>query len=197
MKHLDHCSDEVLIEQYAAGCDEAFDVLLRRHQEKLYTYILKQVRDAGKADDLFQETFVKVIMTLREGNYHENGKFSNWLIRIARNLMIDHFRFGRNYTYLYDEEAEKAMSNCAACMATNRENEMVYEQVLLDVRELMDQLPIQQREVVRLRYYENRSFKEISDLTGVSINTALGRMRYAILNMRRLADEHHITLAIS
>ncbi len=193
---MDKYPDERLIERYVAGCNEAFDVLLRRHQDKLYTYILNQVRDAEKANDLFQETFVKVITTLRQGRYKENGKFYNWLTRIAHNLMIDHYRSGRGYIYLYDEESEKAVGAAASLLETNRERELVYEQVLLDVRGLMEHLPEAQRDVVRMRFYEDLSFKEISAITGVSLNTALGRMRYALINMRKLAETHHVSLAI-
>ena len=148
------------------------------------------------ADDLFQETFVKAIMTLRQGRYQQNGKFYAWLTRIAHNLLIDQFRTEHNESMLYDDDAENAWHDAALLADTNRENEIVTEQVLRDVRKLMDKLPDNQREVVYMRFYQNLSFKEISDCTGVSINTALGRMRYAILNMRRMAETNHISLAV-
>ena len=148
------------------------------------------------ADDLFQETFVKAIMTLRQGRYQQNGKFYAWLTRIAHNLLIDQFRTEHNESLLYDEDAENAWHDAALLADTTLESELVTEQVLRDVRKLMDLLPDNQREVVYMRFYQNLSFKEISDCTGVSINTALGRMRYAILNLRKMAEDRHLSLAV-
>ena len=187
-------TDEQLVRLFMSGCNEAFDTLLERYKDKLYTYISYIVRNDDMADDLFQETFVKAIMTIRQGRYKENGRFYAWLTRIAHNLLIDQFRTEKNETYIYDEDAENAWHTNAIMNENYRENEIVTEQILTDVRRLMDHLPANQREVVYMRYYQNLSFKEISDLTGVSINTALGRMHYAIQNMRRLANENHISL---
>ncbi len=187
-------TDEQLVTLFISGCNEAFDVLLQRHQDRLYSYISYIVRNNDVADDLFQETFVKAIVTLRQGRYKENGKFYAWLTRIAHNLLIDQFRTERNESLIYDEDAENAWHENALLADSSRESEMACEQVLRDVRRLMDHLPDNQREVVYMRFYQDLSFKEISEITGVSINTALGRMRYAILNMRRMAEANHISL---
>lgn len=196
MEDLTKLTDEELVHLFMKDCNEAFDVLLQRHKDRLYSYIFYIVRNNDVADDLFQETFVKAITTLRQGRYQENGKFYAWLTRIAHNLLIDQFRTERNEAMLYDEDAENAWHECALLADSYRESEMVTEQVLKDVRRLMDHLPNSQREVVFMRFYQDLSFKEIADLTGVSINTALGRMRYAILNMRRMAKENNISLAV-
>lgn len=189
-------TDDELVNLFINGCNEAFDTLLLRYQDKLYSYILYIVRNNDVADDLFQETFVKAITTLRQGRYQGNGKFYAWLTRIAHNLLIDLFRTERNEMVLHDEDAENAMHEIALLADSYRESEMVTEQVLKDVRSLMNHLPASQREVVYMRFYQDLSFKEISEMTGVSINTALGRMRYAILNMRRMAQENNISLTI-
>lgn len=196
MEELTSRSDEQLVALFVSGQNEAFDTLLERHKDRLYSYISYIVRNNDMADDLFQETFVKAIMTLRQGGYKESGKFYSWLTRIAHNLLIDQFRAERNEGTIYDEDAVSAMHEYAVETDRARESELVNEQVLKDVRRLMDHLPDNQREVVYMRYYQDLSFKEISEITGVSINTALGRMRYAILNMRRMAEDHHISLAI-
>lgn len=196
MKDLETRTDDQLVALFVGGCNEAFDELLHRYKDRLYSYISYIVRNEDMADDLFQETFVKAIATLRQGRYKETGKFYAWLTRIAHNLLIDQFRTERNEQLLYDEDAENAWHECARLADDSRESELVTEQVLKDVRRLMDHLPDNQREVVYMRFYQELSFKEISDITGVSINTALGRMRYAVLNMRRMAEEHHISLNV-
>ncbi|MDY5767880.1 MAG: RNA polymerase sigma factor [Alloprevotella sp.] len=196
MEELNMRTDDELVALFMSGCNEAFDELLLRYQDRLYSYISYIVRNDDMADDLFQETFVKAIVTLRQGRYKQHGKFFAWLTRIAHNLLIDQFRNEQNEGMLYDEEAEAAWHNSALLEDSYRESEMVTEQVLKDVRRLMDHLPDLQREVVYMRFYQDLSFKEISDITGVSINTALGRMRYAILNMRRMAEQNHISLAV-
>ena len=194
METLNLRTDEELVALFMSGNNEAFDELLQRYQEKLYNYILYIVRNNDVADDIFQETFVKVIVSLRQGRYIETGRFYAWLTRIAHNMLIDQFRFEKNENLIYEEDAEHAWQETSILLDTHRESEIVNEQVLNDVRRIMDHLPDNQREVVYMRYYQDLSFKEISDITGVSINTALGRMRYAILNMRRLAKEHRISL---
>ena len=191
------CTDEQLVALYVQGQDEAFDILLQRHKDRLYSYILFIVRNADMADDLFQETLVKCIVTLRNGRYTENGKFSAWLTRIAHNLIIDQFRTEKSENTISNEEVECDFFNNASLCDSSLEIKMVNEQTLKDVRRLMNNLPDNQREVVYMRYYQDLSFKEISDITGVSINTALGRMRYAILNMRRMAAEHDINLSLN
>ena len=187
-------TDEQLVALYVSGQNEAFDVLLERYKDKLYSYIFYIIKNADLADDLFQETFVKAIMTIKQGRYVENGKFYPWLTRIAHNLLIDQFRNERNENTVSNDDVEGDLFNNCMLSDDSTESVLVYEQSLKDVKKLMDHLPENQREVVFMRYYQDLSFKEISDITGVSINTALGRMRYAILNMRRMAQENNIAL---
>lgn len=196
MDELRTRTDEQLVAAYVSGTNEAFDILLERHKERLYSYIFYIVRNADMADDLFQETFVKAIVTIRNGRYTETGKFSAWLTRIAHNLIIDQFRTERNENTVSNEETDGNLFNNAMLADSCVETRMVNEQTLLDVRRLMDKLPDNQRDVVFMRFYQDLSFKEIADITGVSINTALGRMRYAILNMRKMAAESHLSLTI-
>ena len=180
---------------YVGGNNRAFDELLARNQKKLYSYILFVVRDPEVADDVFQDTFVKVITKLQEGKYTDSGKFSFWLSRIAHNVIMDNYRQQKNEHIVdvtEDNDLSKLRSN--DLMDINRENEYVNEQVLNDVRHLMDSLPAVQREVVYMRYYQQLSFKEIAEMTGVSINTSLGRMRYALINLRRMAKQNEMQL---
>lgn len=194
MENLAQRTDDELVELFMSGHDEAFDTLLARYQDRLYSYISRTIRNKDLADDLFQETFVKVVMTLRQGRYTGYGKFFSWLTRIAHNLLVDIFRDERGEQTIYEEEAELSIFDKLTLVDRSRESDIVNEQVLRDVRRLMDFLPEPQREVVFMRFYQELSFKEISDITGVSINTALGRMRYAVLNMRRMARENGISL---
>jgi len=196
MDELKTRTDEQLVAAYVSGTNEAFDILLERHKERLYSYIFYIVRNADVADDLFQETFVKAIVTIRNGRYTETGKFAAWLTRIAHNLIIDQFRTERNENTVSNEETDGNLLNNATLVDNCMETRMVNEQTLRDVRRLMDRLPDNQREVVFMRFYQDLSFKEIADITGVSINTALGRMRYAILNMRKMAAESHLSLTL-
>lgn len=196
MENLNKCSDDRLVALYVSGSDEAFDALLERHKDRLYSYIYFIVRNADVADDLFQETFMKAIITLQEKRYAANGKFWAWLTRIAHNLIIDQFRTERNENTISNDESDTELFESSDLTDRSLEMELVNEQTLKDVRRLMDHLPAAQREVVFMRYYQNLSFKEISETTGVSINTALGRMRYAILNMRRMASEHNLSLTM-
>lgn len=189
-------SDRELVEAYANGNNEAFDVLLQRHQQKVYSYIYHIVKNKDVADDIFQDTFMKVIMTIRQGRYTERGKFSGWLTRIAHNLIIDYFRQEKvENSVSTDEEGADVLNRRDLCEGTV-EDELVSAQIDADLRRIVMALPDSQREVLVMRYYRNMSFKEIADATSVSINTALGRMRYAILNMRRIAAENNIALAI-
>lgn len=190
-------TDEELVVSYAHGNNAAFDELLERHQQSLYAYIYYTVRDNGLADDIFQDTFIKAITTIQQGKYIESGKFKAWLTRIAHNLMIDHFRQKKSENMVSNDEYEGNLLNNASLCEETVETEMVRTQVLSDVKRLMDWLPDTQREVVEMRYYKNLSFKEIADITGVSINTALGRMRYAILNMRKMVADHQILLTMN
>ena len=189
-------TDEQLVNLFATGNNQAFDVLLNRHKSRVFTYIQLVVRNRDLAEDIFQESFMKAIVTIKQGRYVDNGKFYSWVTRIAHNLIIDLYRRERNENTVSNEEfAEVDLFNNAKLCEENVEDLMVREQVFTYVRKLMHHLPDNQKEVVQLRYYEDRSFKEIADLTGVSINTALGRMRYAVLNMRRMAEEKDISLA--
>ena len=190
-------TDESLVEMFANGNNQAFDILLERHKDRVYNYILLIVRNREMAEDIFQETFMRAIMTIKQGRYMENGKFSSWICRIAHNQIIDIYRRECNEKTVSNEEYEEQdLFNDAKLCEENIEDKMVREQVLQDVNNLMLHLPDEQREVVYMRYYQDLSFKEIADITGVSINTALGRMRYAVMNMRRMAQEKDLSLAV-
>ena len=195
MKNYESMTDEMLALQYVGGDNRAFDELLTRNQKKLYDYIMFVVRDPELANDVFQETFVKVITRLQEGKYTDSGKFSFWLIRIAHNVIMDTFRLQKS-VHIIEPTAGNDLSKLKSdsLMDLNRENEYVNAQVLRDVRHIMDSLPAPQREVVYMRFYQELSFKEIAEATGVSINTSLGRMRYALINMRRMAKQYEIQL---
>jgi len=195
MKNYASCTDEMLALLYIDGDNKAFDELLARNQQKLFSYIMFVVRDPEIANDVFQETFVKVITKLQEGRYTDSGKFSFWLTRIAHNIIMDNYRQQRS-AHIIEPSEDNDLNKLTGSqvMDLNRENEFVNTQVLDDVRHLMDALPTAQREVVYMRYYQDLSFKEIAEMTGVSINTSLGRMRYALINMRRMAKSHNIQL---
>ncbi len=197
MKNYDSMTDEMLALRYVGGDNRAFDELLTRNQQKLYNYILFVVRDPEQANDVFQDTFVKVIARLQEGKYTDSGKFAFWLTRIAHNIIMDSYRQQRS-EHIVEPTEDNDLSNLRSedLMDINRENEFVNAQVLSDVRNMMDALPTPQREVVYMRYYQDLSFKEIAEMTGVSINTSLGRMRYALINMRRMAKQHNIQLSL-
>ena len=169
-------------------------MLLQRYQGKVYSYILHIVKNKDVADDIFQETFVKIIMTLRQGRYTDTGKFAAWLNRIAHNLIIDYYRQEKSENSVSIDNDDVDMLNRRDLCEANIEDLMVDIQIRDDVRRIIDALPLPQREVLVMRYYNDMSFKEIAEATGVSINTALGRMRYAILNMRRIASENNIVL---
>lgn len=190
-------TDEELAIMYVDGDNKAFDLLLSRNQEKLFTYILFVVRDREMANDMFQETFFKVVSRLQQGKYIANGKFSAWLMRIAHNVIMDWYRQQRAQN-IVDAPKENDLSNVGSTLLeSSREGELVNNQVMEDVRRMMSHLPASQREVVFMRFYQQMSFKEIAEATGVSINTALGRMRYAILNLRRMTREHRLTLQMA
>ena len=195
MKNLNVMTDEELAMDYVNGNNRAFDELLFRHQSKLFSYILFVVRDREIADDLFQETFVKVITKLQEGKYSPSGKFSAWMMRIAHNVIMDLYR-GLKVQKIVDTSDDNDLSNISTndFYSMDIESQYVNAQVLEDVKKLMNFLPASQREVVYMRYYQQLSFKEIAEMTNVSINTSLGRMRYAILNLRRMVKENEITL---
>ncbi len=196
MENLNLKNDDELVNLYSKGDSGAFDVLLYRYKDKLFSYICFIVRNRDLADDIFQETFVKAIVTLQKGGYSGSGKFGAWLTRIAHNLMIDYFRQTKNENLISNDESELDLFNDSSLSESNIEDEMICSQTLEDIRRLVNQLPENQREVVFMRYYQDLSFKEISDITGVSINTALGRMRYALINIRKMAEEKDIVLSL-
>lgn len=194
MQNLNWQTDEKLVTAYADGNNEAFDVILRRYQDRIFTYIVNIVKNKDIADDIFQETFVKAITTIRQGRYTDSGKFSAWLMRIAHNLIIDYFRQEKSENTVSADQEEVNVLNRRDLSEENVEDLLVTSQIHTDVRRIMESLPESQREVLEMRFYRNMSFKEIAEATGVSINTALGRMRYAVLNMRRIASEKNIVL---
>ena len=194
MQTLKKLTDNELVRAYVNGNNQAFDMLLQRYQGKVYSYILHIVKNKDVADDIFQETFVKIIMTLRQGRYTDTGKFAAWLNRIAHNLIIDYYRQEKSENSVSIDNDDVDMLNRRDLCEANIEDLMVGIQIRDDVRRIIDALPLPQREVLVMRYYNDMSFKEIAEATGVSINTALGRMRYAILNMRRIASENNIVL---
>ena len=197
MKNFEGVSDEALALLYVKGDNRAFDELLSRTQTKLFTYIMFVVRDHDIADDIFQETFVKVITKLQQGLYTDSGKFQFWITRIAHNCIMDWYRQQQS-AHIVDANEENNLQNLksASVMDTNKEAEMINEQILVDIKKMMNTLPAPQREVVYMRYFQQLSFKEIADLTGVSINTSLGRMRYALINLRKMAKDNKIELAL-
>ena len=196
MRNLTGLSDEELVRAYALGNNVAFDALLARHQQNLFSYILQMVRDRDLADDIFQETFIKAITTIRQNRYNELGKFAPWIFRIARNLVVDSFRADRTDMTMSADAAGYDILNRRDLADLTAEDMMIDLQIEEDIRSLIQALPDSQREVLEMRYYRDMSFKEIADLTNVSINTALGRMRYALINMRRMAERYRIALTV-
>jgi RNA polymerase sigma factor (sigma-70 family) len=190
-------SDNELVSSYLNGDMASIEVLINRHKNKVYSYILFNVKKQHLAEDLFQDTFVKVVRSLNKGKYVENGKFISWVMRIARNLIIDHFRKEKNMSTTASGDTKVDVFNSAKLCDENVEDLMIQDQILSEVRFLIDELPDDQREVVLMRLYQDLSFKEIADLTGVSINTALGRMRYALINMRKIIDQRKLVLTKS
>lgn len=197
MDNYSKMTDEELVVLYADGMNAAFDALIDRYRQPLYAYILYTIRDAELADDVFQDTFIKAITTIKQGKYTETGRFKAWIMRIAYNLMIDYFRMKSNEKTISNNSFDVDLFNNQDLCEDNIETEMVKTQVLKDVKKLVYYLPEKQREVLEMRYYKDLSFKEIADITGVSINTALGRMRYAIINMRKIANDNNIILTLS
>lgn len=196
MDKLCKLSDEQLVKNYANGDSDAFDTLLARYQQKIYSYILFLVHDDEVADDLFQETFMKAIVTIRQGRYVESGRFSAWLTRIAHNLVIDKYRQDRNSNVISNDASDADLFNDASLSDITVEMKMITEQSLTDVGRLLKELPDNQKEVLYMRFYQDLSFMEIADATGVSINTALGRMRYGLINLRKMVSERGIVLEV-
>lgn len=194
MDNLKKLTDDQLVELYVQSNNEAFDELLARYKDKLYSYIFFNVHNEDMANDIFQETFVRAIITIQQGRYTAAGKFQAWITRIARNQIIDQFRLNKSENTISNDDCEGDIFNDVRISVQPVENQMLTEQMLEEACQLMDELPMNQREVVYMRFFQGLSFKEIAETTGVSINTALGRMRYAILNMRKMANERCIAL---
>ncbi|MGM9869448.1 MAG: sigma-70 family RNA polymerase sigma factor [Sodaliphilus sp.] len=196
METLKERSDERLIALYVDGNNQAFDELIDRHKDRVYSYILRYVKNPELADDIFQETFVKAIVTIKQNRYVENGRFSAWITRIAHNLIFDYFRKEKSENLQSTDAGDINILNRKELSEATVEDHIILSQIETDIHRLIMALPDNQREVLQLRYFKDMSFKEIAMLTNVSINTALGRMRYAILNMRKMAEENHISLSL-
>lgn len=188
-KNMTKLTDRELVMAYANGDNTAFDTLLVRHQKSVFNYILHIVKDSDLANDIFQETFVKAITVIRQGRYEDNGKFVAWINRVAHNLIIDHFRRNKSENTVSNDSDGTDLLNDRNLCEESIEDSLVQTQLTKDLRRLVKELPEAQRQVLMMRIYRDMSFKEIAEETGVSINTALGRMRYALRNMRRLVDE--------
>ncbi|WP_298224883.1 sigma-70 family RNA polymerase sigma factor [Flavobacterium sp.] len=188
-----HIPDALLVKNYVAGDESALATLINRHQSKIYGFIFSKISDRDLTDDIFQDTFIKVIKTLKSNSYNEEGKFLPWVMRIAHNLIIDHFRKNKKMP-MFRETEEFSIFSIMTDNSMTIENRMITDQVEKDLKKLIEELPEDQKEVLVMRIYQDLSFKEISELTGVSINTALGRMRYALMNLRKVIDKHQIIL---
>lgn len=185
--------DGQLVRMFSSGDESALETLIRRHKDRLYLFIVSKVRDGALAEDIFQDTFVKVINTIKRKRYNEEGKFIQWVMRIAHNLVIDHFRREKKYRKVHTNGEYNILTNMTDD-SLNKENQMIKEQIENDAASLLEHLPEEQQMVLRMRIYDDMSFKDIADQTGVSINTALGRMRYALINLRKLIEKHNIVL---
>jgi RNA polymerase sigma-70 factor (ECF subfamily) len=185
--------DALLVKSYVAGNENALSTLINRHQSKIYGFIYSKISDRDISDDIFQDTFIKVIKTLKSNSYNEEGKFLPWVMRIAHNLIIDHFRRTKKMP-MYRETEEFSIFSIMSDNVPNIESKLITSQVEADLRKLIEELPDDQKEVLMMRIYQDLSFKEISELTGVSINTALGRMRYALMNIRKIIEKNQIIL---
>jgi len=189
-----HVSDQELISGYLSGDHSNLEQLINRHQTRVYAYIQMVVKDKHLADDIFQDTFIKVVNTLRSGTYKEEGKFKQWVMRIAHNLIIDHFRKAKRIPVVENKNENFDIFSSLRLMDDSIEDRMIVEQIHEDVRKLIEYLPAEQKEVLMMRHYSGMSFKDIAEQTEVSINTALGRMRYALINLRKLIDKKDIVL---
>jgi RNA polymerase sigma factor (sigma-70 family) len=189
-------SDYELLQRFIKGEQSCFEEIINRHKNKVFAYISLYIRDQALAEDIFQDTFLKVIQSVKAGKYYDNGKFLSWVMRIAHNLIIDHFRRLKQLNVMSNDDYESDLFNSRKLADANVEDDIIRVQIRKDVRDLISQLPDDQREVVILRHYTGLSFKEIADITDVSINTALGRMRYALINMRKIMQEKNISLTV-
>ena len=186
-------SDALLVNGYVAGDESALATLIKRHESKIYGFIYSKISDRDVSNDIFQDTFIKVIKTLKTSSYNEEGKFLPWVMRIAHNLIIDHFRKAKKMP-LFRETEEFSIFSIMSDDALTIENQLIANQVEIDIKKLIEELPADQKQVLIMRMYHDISFKEISEITGVSINTALGRMRYALMNLRKIIDKNQIVL---
>jgi len=189
-------SDQILVKSYLSGDEAAFEVLIRKHKDKVFAFILSKLKNYNLAHDVFQDTFIKVINSLKRGKYNEEGKFVPWVMRIAHNLVIDHFRRQKK-TRSIAPTKDFDIFDVISTDEKNAEEILIDEQITSDVRKLIQELPSDQKEVLMMRYYRDLSFKEIAEITDVSINTALGRMRYAVINLRKLVEKHNIQLQLN
>lgn len=189
-------TDYELVQEFVNGKQNSIEILVNRHKNKVYTYILLIVKSEQLAEDIFQDTFIKVIQSLKQGKYKDNGRFLSWVIRIAHNLIIDHFRKEKQMNTMSNDDYEKDIFNSKKLSDRNIEDKLIEAQIHTDLRKLIDELPGDQKEVILLRHYVGLSFKEIAEQTNVSINTALGRMRYALINLRKLIEKYNISLSI-
>jgi RNA polymerase sigma-70 factor (ECF subfamily) len=185
--------DALLVKKYVEGDENSLTILINRHQSKIFGFIYSKIADRDISNDIFQDTFIKVIKTLKSKSYNEEGKFLPWVMRIAHNLIIDHFRKNKKMP-MFRETEEFSIFSIMSDDTLTIENKIIHEQVEIDLKKLIEELPTDQKEVLIMRMYQDMSFKEISEATGVSINTALGRMRYALMNMRKVIDKHQIIL---
>lgn len=188
-----HIPDALLVKSYVEGNENALATLIKRHESKIYGFIYSKIADRDISNDIFQDTFIKVIKTLKSNSYNEEGKFLPWVMRISHNLIVDHFRKTKKMP-MYRETEEFSIFSVMSDDSLTIENKMIFDQVEVDLKKIIEELPEDQKEVLVMRMYQDMSFKEISELTGVSINTALGRMRYALMNLRKIIDKHQIIL---
>ena len=187
-------SDNELVKKFVEGDQNSIEILISRHKNRVFSYILLIVKNQELAEDIFQDTFIKVIRSLKRGKYIENGKFVSWVLRIAHNLVIDHFRKLKLNGTISNDASEVDIFNSQKFSEENIEDQLVYDQILTEVKGLIKELPEDQQQVIYMRHYLGLSFKEIADQTGVSINTALGRMRYALINLRKLVEKKNLVL---
>ena len=188
-----HIPDALLVKKYVEGNEKALATLIKRHESKIYGFIYSKIADRDISNDIFQDTFIKVIKTLKSNSYNEEGKFLPWVMRISHNLIVDHFRKTKKMP-MYRETEEFSIFSIMSDDSLTIEGKMIVDQVEVDLKKLIEELPDDQKEVLVMRMYQDMSFKEISELTDVSINTALGRMRYALMNLRKIIDKHQIIL---
>jgi RNA polymerase sigma factor (sigma-70 family) len=190
-------TDYELITRFIKGEQSCFEQLIHRHKNKVFAYINLYIRDQALAEDIFQDTFLKVFQSVKAGKYYDNGKFLSWVMRIAHNLIIDHFRRIKQMNTISNDDYESDIFNLKKLADDNVEDNLIKRQIQKDIRKMISCLPDEQREVVILRHYAGLSFKEIAEITDVSINTALGRMRYALINIRKFMEEKKISLTIN